>query len=113
MLIPVHDTRHSQLDLRPVFQKTTCNRFREANLPQNSGLPRFVTGARARQAWVEGALLSVSIFISFLVGDTRACMPAVLCVGSYAGKTNSWLVMLAETLRAGKASCTKKRSVPI
>lgn len=40
-------------------------------------------------------------------------MPAVLCVGSYAGKTNSWLVMLAETLRAGKASCTKKRSVPI
>lgn len=40
-------------------------------------------------------------------------MPAVLCVGSYAGKTNSWLVMLAETLRAGKASYTKKRSVPI
>lgn len=80
MLIPVHDTRHSQLDLRPVFQKTTCNRFREANLPKNSGLPRFVTGARVRQAWVEGALLSVSIFISLLVGYARARMPAVLCV---------------------------------
>lgn len=42
-----------------------------------------------------------------------ALMPAVLCVGSYAGKTNSWLVMLAETLRAGKAKLYQKRSVPI
>ena len=40
-------------------------------------------------------------------------MPAVLWVGSCAGKTKSWLVMLAEALRAGKASYTKKRSVPI
>lgn len=82
MVIPVHDTEHSQLDLRPVFQKTTCNRFREANLSKNSGLLRFVTGARARQAWMEGALLSISIFISFLVGR-RSCVHACCAVSSY------------------------------
>ena len=104
--------------------------------PQEVGL--FVSG-RADNTWAAGAInsslqrpvedesaLSITAYLLLLKStfswkwydwcisvSLDYLMPAVLCVGSYAGKTNSWLVMLAETLRAGKASYTKKRSVPI